>query len=352
MNCDEIQRQLSEYLDKSLDVITARTIENHLASCSRCAMEAYAVTECIQQVKALAPVDPPLGFSRRIMARVRELDARSGWWARLWFPMRVKLPLHATAAVLVGALAIIVAQREQPKDRQVSDQVSSGATASPESKTADQSTLQAPSLPTASIRSPIDTRAEPAKARVEPNSSFASTASGNVEAQPNGGLADDEKAAKNTPRRPPIKVQEVAVDGLARSSDPFGFGPSAGALRQQGRPLGASDRFLSPLSDPSADVEFIVRRRPRQRPDQQDASAVATSGQPSALPEPAAPPLAQNASVVEIRWFTVPAQQFEQFKKELAAEARIESERSHLHTAGNTGRDLLVKVLILSPTDR
>ena len=64
----------------------------------------------------------------------------------------------------------------------------------------------------------------------------------------------------------------------------------------------------------------------------------------------------QSSSITEIRWFTVQSDLYDRFKKELAAEASIESEKA----AGvlendfiqKSARELLIKVIILSPAER
>jgi hypothetical protein len=69
-----------------------------------------------------------------------------------------------------------------------------------------------------------------------------------------------------------------------------------------------------------------------------------------------APATPQPSSMTEVRWFTVRAEHYDQFKKELAAEAAIDSERpigsmtNELGTKSN--RELLIKVIILTPTER
>ena len=117
MNCDEIQTRLSEYMEKSLDAISMKGIEVHLASCSRCRVEADSLAECIHQVSGLPLVDLPLGFSQRVMAHVREIDEKPTLWKRLFFPLRVKIPLQATAVVLIGALAVVLSQKGEQLKR-------------------------------------------------------------------------------------------------------------------------------------------------------------------------------------------------------------------------------------------
>jgi Putative zinc-finger/Predicted integral membrane protein (DUF2275) len=409
MNCDEIQTRLSEYMEKSLDAISMKGIEVHLASCSRCRVEADSLAECIHQVSGLPLVDLPLGFSQRVMAHVREIDEKPPLWERLFFPLRVKIPLQATAVVLIGALAVVLSQKEeQLKSPPSSELAAPTMTLSAPLEQKIEQQKESTIVVERSIRNE-----QPAKSTVKPFADFAkqgaeqlhankaATAPATVEqtppASPSAGKADGEsrsedKDKREAPRRPAIKAQEVSTSGeAARSrSDTFGLGAAAGALSGEaarsrsdtfdtfglGVPAGAlrqpslrsapftTERFLSPLSERSADVEFVVRRRPAERRDEKDPAsgealrkhAEASTTTPTSTLQRAAPSTVPHSSFIrEIRWFTVPVDRFDQFKKELAAEASIESERLlgvlENDLGQKTGRELLIKVTIVSPVE-
>ena len=370
MNCDEIQTRLSEYVEKSLDTISAKGIEVHLLSCSRCRVEAESLAECMQQVASLPMVDPPLGFIQRVMAHVRDIDKTPTLWERLFFPLRVKIPLQATAVVLVGALAIVLSHKEESSNRQVASDHGVATIASPtpsekknepskdstivvEPSARDQKTSQSPTTELAKQFSQQNqfnkaAVATPAPAKAQPAPPAATQ------------LADESRQEdkKEAPRRPAIPAQEVSTSGEVQRSrgDAFGLGAAVEALRQPSLRPGPFlvERSLSPLSEPSADVEFVVRRKLRERREQKDAASFDAVSQNAeakrASPAPAAP---KTSSLTEIRWFTVPIDHFEQFKKELAAEATIESERTpgvvENDFAQKTGRELLIKINIISP---
>jgi putative zinc finger protein/predicted integral membrane protein DUF2275 len=370
MNCDEIQTRLSEYVEKSLDAISAKGIELHLLSCSRCRVEAESLAECMQQVASLPMVDPPLGFIQRVMAHVRDIDKTPTLWERLFFPLRVKIPLQATAVVLVGALAIVLSHKEESSNRQVSSDHGVATIASPtpsekknepskdstivvEPSARDQKTSQSPITELAKQFSQQNqfnkaAAATPAPAKAQPAPPAATQ------------LADESRQEdkKEAPRRPAIPAQEVSTSGEVQRSrgDAFGLGAAVEALHQPSLRPGPFlvERSLSPLSEPSADVEFVVRRKLRERREQKDAASFDAVSQNAeakrASPAPAAP---KTSSLTEIRWFTVPIDHFEQFKKELAAEATIESERTpgvvENDFAQKTGRELLIKINIISP---
>lgn len=106
MNCHEIQEHLSEYLDHRLEGEKRHEIEEHLASCPDCLPEAKLLSDGIKRVAGLPKIAPPAGFSQRIMAQIRSEAAPPTLWDRLFQPLRIKLPLHATALLLVAGLAV------------------------------------------------------------------------------------------------------------------------------------------------------------------------------------------------------------------------------------------------------
>ncbi|MDP6560990.1 MAG: hypothetical protein QF619_12880, partial [Candidatus Binatia bacterium] len=118
MNCEQLQEKLSEYLEWSLDRATDDAVESHLSACLICGGEAEALRQGIQSVADLPSVKPPPGFSQRIMAHVREEAQRPGLWECIVHPISIKIPIQATALILVGVLAVLVYRTNQPVERE------------------------------------------------------------------------------------------------------------------------------------------------------------------------------------------------------------------------------------------
>jgi hypothetical protein len=164
-------------------------------------------------------------------------------------------------------------------------------------------------------------------------------------------------------------VQEVSnarePGRLAGDAIGFGAGISLGALRQAApRPAPASvERALSQLGERSADIEFVVRRRPPQRRDQaegQSADSLGKSTEADSAPgiaarraAPATSAAPKIESIAELRFYSVALEHYELFKKELAAEAIVESESKfsakEREAVAQADRSLLIKVIILPP---
>jgi Putative zinc-finger/Predicted integral membrane protein (DUF2275) len=373
MNCEEVQTRISEYLERSLDAISMKSIEVHLSACSRCRVDADSLADCIQEVAALPMVDPPLGFAQRVIAHVREINKKPTLWERLFLPTRVKIPLQATAVVLIGALALVLSQKEEKLNKQDLSQPAAPAITSPAPSAQKIDQQKEPIVVERSVQDKKPAKstkpfADLAKQAPEQVRNKAATAPAGVEqTQPAAAPPSSSKESESrledkqeAPRRRAIPAQEVSTAGEAMRSrgDTFGFGlgGGVGTLSQSSLSAGPLvERSLSPLSEPNADIELVVRRRPAQ-PREKDEASFAATGK-TAESRRTNPPLAapRTSSIREIRWFTVAADRFEQFKKALESEAIIESERTprviESDSAQKIARELLIKVII-SPSEQ
>jgi hypothetical protein len=383
MNCEEVSKHLTEYLDKSLDTAMTTRVATHVISCALCRAEANELADCIHQVATLPVLDAPLGFAQRVMAHVHDLEPKASLWQRLMLPLTNRVPVQATAVAVIAISAIALYQKEQPS-RQNSD-VNLALRHEIQTPVAEKQFVPAKAPSTAANDRAIEakrtaatnTPLEIAKTTQSENSVRAkssdlapaqpikSTAPAPASIEPeNSGEAQTVAAA---PKRPPLRVQEVTT---ARDSsmfnDPRGFSApfpvSVGVVRQsESRPIGIALERTTFFGDRVADFEFTVRRRSPQRHDPVENLSNADALQKSSETEnlasrsstSATPARARIESIAEIRFYNVAAEHFEIFKKDLAAEANIESEpkttAKELEAAKQADRQLLVKVTILPP---
>jgi len=355
MNCHEAQTQLSEYLDGELDPLRNKSVESHLLACPVCRAEADGLADCIRQVAQLPPVDPPPGFAQRVMARALEVEP--SLWQKIIAPLRFSAPIQASAVVLIAVLAVLIYRNESPlKNDPLAPSMPTAIAPSTDQRNANRETP----LRAAAPKAKLDTRRLRLAEKPVTPSAPAISASKDTAAQ----AADKAEVAsavgelKDLPHRAPIQAQEIATgsENVRPDSNPFVFGPAFSAPFRAG-PF-APERMLSPLSEPSADVEFVVRRREsepkkaaesrRAEADSRAAGALAKRSSESTTPQP--------NSLTEVKWFTVPAERYDQFKKELAAEATIDSERPigsmTNDLSARPNRDLLIKVIVLTPLER
>ncbi len=364
MNCEETDVQLSEFLDRTLDGDNLRNVREHLAGCPRCSEELGGLAECRRLVSNLGVVEPPVGLVTRIMAEVREAAHRPSILERLFPPVRLKRPLQAAALVLIGILSVYLYQKED-----VSNMPPTPVTPEPvlsvQQGPTDFETNKPPAAP---IDNPLQNEAkavstEPATAKARSAPAATESKAGKEENR----LESRQEKFKSAPI--PAQGVTTAQEGpsFPGSLSGRGLGSSVEALRQPGdRPAPFAADRLSLLSEPIPDYELVVRRLPSQRADQ----AAGPAGSQDSLQKRAGraaskfgegPRRAEgfsrgNNSPLEILWFSVPYDKYEQFKQELAAQAVVESEIpvgvKEKDASFIADRPLSIKVTVLPSAER
>lgn len=377
MNCEEVAKHLTEYLDKTLDLAMTTRVATHVISCAHCRAESNELADCIQQVATLPAMEPPLGFAQRVMAHVRDSEPKASLWQRLIVPLTSGIPVRATAMAAIAIFAVVLYQNEptlkQNRDVNLALRSDSQAPIKENQLVAPAAARQASEMGQKTVapgKSPAGL-AKLSAAEKSPRASSSSPAESPQlqPATPAPSRAEIENASeekKEAPRRPPLRVQEVTT---ARDSGPMlgdqrGFSAplpsSLGAMRQaapQSAPM-AMERPIA-LGDRVADFEFVVRRRsPLRRDTIENLSSTEAEDSPATARRPSTTPPTGRArieSIAEIRFYDVAPEHFEIFKKELATEANIESEpkviAKEIEAAKQADRQLLVKVTIL-PVER
>ena len=369
MNCEEVSKHLTEYLDKTLDTAMTTRVATHVISCALCRAESSELADCIRQVASLPELDPPLGFAQRVMAHVRDMEPKPSLWQRLIQPLTSRVPVQATAVALVAIGAIALYQKEQPLKQNsdvnlalrsdVQNQKEPTRTSATPTIALNSGEIAAKKNATANVPPQIakatDTATPPrtGSSAPAPSQQVKSTAPTALQKE---SLGEETFVA---PKRPPLRVQEVTTsrDNDVLFGDPRGFSApipaGLGALRQSAvhqAPMGLERG--APIGDRVADFEFVVRRRSPQRRDQVENSNDADNPSPAAS-RPSTPPAtrAKIESIAEFRFYNVAPEHYEIFKKELAAEANIESEpkatAKEIEAARQADRQLLIKVTIL-----
>ena len=110
MNCLEAQKHFADLLDHRRDE-RLRKVNDHLTACDRCTEELAALAACQQLVSGLPPVEPPVGFTTRVMAEIRDTVHRPNTWQRLFLGTQ-KLPIQAAAVILISVLAVFIYHKD------------------------------------------------------------------------------------------------------------------------------------------------------------------------------------------------------------------------------------------------
>jgi Putative zinc-finger/Predicted integral membrane protein (DUF2275) len=325
MNCEEVQAQLSDYLEKALPTADLKIIEAHLSACALCRMETDYLSECIHQVASLPIVDPPIGFTQRVMACVRETNEKPSFWERWLFPLRIKIPLQATAVLVVGILAVYLLEKEPPEKRPLM----TSETIVPENQFGRMEKNQETPI------SKTESQQAPAKSQTPASSAPVSKTS-----QTKTARGANEKILLSRAK----SLAEERSDTSSPSSPTEAKGPGTGIV--SGTPIKSSGQFPEPVEfksgslrpeaitvEPFADYETVFRlqsstqqqpRRDNAGLSQKPAVVVgrqATGGDLDRLLEVVA-----GSAQPQTVWLNVSKSQYEQLKKALRAMGTIESE--------------------------
>ena len=388
MNCAEVQKYLSDFLDKSLDNERARAIEDHLAACSRCSEEMASLAECQRLVSSLPAVELPLGFTNRVMARVREAANPPSLWERLFLPLQIKIPLQATAVVLIAVLAAYIYQKEplqresvvavQPessfREQNETDRLAPSVAPAPNSKTKEvaeetkprvqefkdsiqlkdlqsrpkpeeQDNAPGTARPQDQVRSPATLSPVPLQ---EKSSAASEAASARREQSSSSREAQSKEALTPTP--PPVSAAKSSFSPEARERS---AASSLDTLRS-GTVVGAAV---------PADHELAIRLKEPVRDDKAMGDRLASGGAQAVRRSLTSQEEVKNLDQARQRaiqtgqsqtvWVTIARNQYELFKKELADLGNIEVESStpdrNNDAIAKSSDQLRIKVTILPP---
>jgi len=109
MECSSVRERLSAYLEDGVRPEERVLIEEHLKSCAECSSGLADLQKTIEHIKGLGEVEPPAWMTQKIMAKLRdEARPKEGILRKLFYPLHIKLPLEAVAAILVVGIALYI----------------------------------------------------------------------------------------------------------------------------------------------------------------------------------------------------------------------------------------------------
>jgi hypothetical protein len=387
MKCEEIQARLSDYLDNSLATAARAALEEHLAACALCREESVLLGEAMRQIAALPVVEPPLGFSQRVMAHVREFETQPGFWQRLILAPRQKIPLQAGAVVIIAILGVYLLQKEETQEQL--KPLTQAQIAGP-IKDDNALSTQVPATPVPGHEDRV--LAKLSAGQTTRKSAPSPVPQGQSAARRPGARSEDMETPKAEESVPSTAAARTAVPRLGTLSEDRRASVPLGETKERSAPTisgttaassastqaGATSVTLSFPSEsentlrlapaavePFADYELIVRRhsRPRTEP-RGDSAAAARKAEvsPAAAERPAAPRAIDRLMAAipdrtrqQTIWVNVPQNQYEHFKNELQSLGTLESE--HLvptlrsQPASHSDGIIRVKLTALPPAE-
>jgi hypothetical protein len=241
MNCEEVQKYLSDVLDQTVDVERSQEVSEHLAACLQCSEQMASLAECQRLVSGLPIVEPPGGFTNRVMAHVREAARKPSLWERLFSPLRIKISLQATAVVLIAILATYIYQKE-PLQRE------SGVTFPTESLFKDKLASSARQAP--SIAPKTKEAAKETKPRVE-------------EFNDSARLKKPQSPSKQEEQYQSTKGNQLAAPGAARSQEQIRFPATLSPAPLQEKSPAVSDATSPPAEQSSPPTKAPAKGTPQ-----------------------------------------------------------------------------------------
>jgi hypothetical protein len=106
--CKTIKDSLPLYLDDSLSGADKKAVEEHLKICSQCTKTLTQLSKTQTLVNSLAKVNPPPWFKQKIMARVREETEKKSLVQKMFYPLRIKIPVQIFATVFIAVIAVYI----------------------------------------------------------------------------------------------------------------------------------------------------------------------------------------------------------------------------------------------------
>jgi TolA-binding protein len=111
MTCEEAREAFTDLYDGTLSGAPLVALSRHLDGCPTCRQEWVAFRLTAGALGELRDEEPSPGFAARVAERI---EAPRGWRrlvSSLVFPLRLKLPIHAAALVMLGMAGLWVSQR-------------------------------------------------------------------------------------------------------------------------------------------------------------------------------------------------------------------------------------------------
>src|SRR4030065_1792104 len=116
MNCQDIQQKLSAYVEGILHPEEKILVDEHRTSCQKCNESLSDLRKTINYVHTLKDIEPPPWLTQKVMAKIKT-EAKPKKWIlqKLFYPLHIKLPIEAVAAIFIAVTALYIFKNIQPE---------------------------------------------------------------------------------------------------------------------------------------------------------------------------------------------------------------------------------------------
>lgn len=109
MTCDEISKYIPAYLEDDLTPEERKFVDEHINTCDACRQDLADFKNTFNILKDLPDVEPPPFFEQKIMSRIHEeATQKKGLLRKLFYPLRIKIPIQAMATVCIAVFAFLI----------------------------------------------------------------------------------------------------------------------------------------------------------------------------------------------------------------------------------------------------
>jgi Putative zinc-finger len=338
MTCDDARESLSALFDEALAPDDRRAVETHLEGCAECRRELERLGQTVALLHRVTPAHAPAGFVDRVVAAAQPRP----WYRRIadavFLPLSAKLPVEATAIVMVALLAVYTFERTPALQEAARPGAPAARVAAP-SPLADARKEAEPSPPAAVSPSPpgprgVESRRDATTAREKaplaesPPPAAPAVPPVAAPAQPSPPAPSREAPTARTRVLPPATGTPGAKAEAPAENVPGAPRPEADARRQSPEQVGGSTRAASGRAakgaQPSADVVARVSVKDRDAAERDLAQLIAQIGGRQTQRR-----LEAEVTIVEA---VIPQSRYAEFAQAVAAIGawRVEAERPDL----------------------
>ncbi len=116
MECKKIKEKLSDYIENLFSDEERLQIDEHLNTCSKCALSLDELKKTIAFTQGIDAVEPPSWLKQKTMARIREeAGQKRGFLQKLFFPLHIKIPIEIVATLAIAVTAFYVFKTVEPE---------------------------------------------------------------------------------------------------------------------------------------------------------------------------------------------------------------------------------------------
>ena len=119
MECSRSKELLSDYIDGILDARTKALLEEHLVVCESCREDLASLKALVQEIGSLKSLEAPRDFLEKVHERIEQRSKFGQIMRKLFFPVRIKVPLELATVTAMAILILAVLNVQQPKKQEI-----------------------------------------------------------------------------------------------------------------------------------------------------------------------------------------------------------------------------------------